>query len=55
MKAANFVLAPERRTWSFYGEFAPMSRIRILTNDRVHLNEAGNRFVAETMLKCLGE
>jgi lysophospholipase L1-like esterase len=27
----------------------------ILTPDRVHLNEAGNRFVAETMLKCLGE
>lgn len=27
----------------------------ILTSDRVHLNEAGNRFVAETMLKSLGE
>jgi lysophospholipase L1-like esterase len=27
----------------------------ILTSDRVHLNEAGNKFVAETMLKCLGE
>ncbi len=27
----------------------------ILTNDRVHLNEAGNRFVAEVMLKSLGE
>jgi lysophospholipase L1-like esterase len=25
----------------------------ILTGDRVHLNEAGNRFVAETMLKVL--
>jgi lysophospholipase L1-like esterase len=25
----------------------------ILTSDRVHLNEAGNRFVAETMLKVL--
>lgn len=25
----------------------------ILTNDRVHLNEAGNKFVAETMLKTL--
>ena len=25
----------------------------ILTNDRVHLNEAGNRFVAEVMLKTL--
>jgi len=27
----------------------------ILTGDRVHLNEAGNRLVAETMLKALGE
>lgn len=27
----------------------------ILTGDRVHLNEAGNRFVAETILKALGE
>ncbi len=27
----------------------------ILTGDRVHLNEAGNRLVAETMLKSLGE
>jgi lysophospholipase L1-like esterase len=27
----------------------------ILTGDRVHLNEAGNRFVAQTILKCLGE
>src|SRR4051794_11354339 len=27
----------------------------ILTSDRVHLNEAGNKFVAEHMLKCLGE
>lgn len=27
----------------------------ILTTDRVHLNEAGNRFVAQTMLKSLGE
>ena len=27
----------------------------ILTNDRVHLNEAGNCFVAEVMLKSLGE
>lgn len=27
----------------------------ILTTDRVHLNEAGNRFVAEVMLKSLGE
>ncbi|MFO0967458.1 MAG: SGNH/GDSL hydrolase family protein [Gemmataceae bacterium] len=27
----------------------------VLTSDRVHLNEAGNRFVAEVMLKCLGE
>jgi isoamyl acetate esterase len=26
----------------------------ILTSDRVHLNEAGNRLVAETMLKSLG-
>jgi lysophospholipase L1-like esterase len=26
----------------------------ILTGDRVHLNEAGNRFVAEVMLKSLG-
>jgi lysophospholipase L1-like esterase len=26
----------------------------ILTGDRVHLNDAGNRFVAETMLKSLG-
>ena len=25
----------------------------ILTSDRVHLNEAGNKFVAETMLKVL--
>jgi lysophospholipase L1-like esterase len=25
----------------------------ILTSDRVHLNEAGNRLVAETMLKSL--
>lgn len=25
----------------------------ILTTDRVHLNDAGNRFVAEVMLKCL--
>jgi len=27
----------------------------ILTTDRVHLSDAGNRFVAETMLKCLGQ
>ncbi len=27
----------------------------VLTSDRVHLNEQGNRFVAETLLKCLGE
>ena len=27
----------------------------ILTTDRVHLNEAGNRLVAETILKSLGE
>ncbi len=27
----------------------------VLTSDRVHLNEAGNKFVAETILKCLGE
>ncbi len=27
----------------------------ILTSDRVHLNDAGNRFVAQVMLKCLGE
>jgi lysophospholipase L1-like esterase len=26
----------------------------ILTSDRVHLNDAGNRFVAETILKSLG-
>jgi lysophospholipase L1-like esterase len=27
----------------------------VLTGDRVHLNDAGNKFVAETILKCLGE
>lgn len=27
----------------------------ILTSDRVHLNDAGNKFVADAMLKCLGE
>jgi lysophospholipase L1-like esterase len=27
----------------------------ILTSDRVHLNDAGNKFVAETILKSLGE
>ncbi len=27
----------------------------ILTSDRVHLNEAGNRFVADAMLKALGQ
>jgi len=27
----------------------------ILTSDRVHLNDAGNKFVAEVMLKSLGE
>ena len=27
----------------------------VLTSDRVHLNEAGNRFVAEAMLKSLGQ
>lgn len=27
----------------------------VLTGDRVHLNEAGNRLVADTMLKTLGE
>jgi lysophospholipase L1-like esterase len=27
----------------------------ILTGDRVHLNDAGNKFVAETILHCLGE
>jgi isoamyl acetate esterase len=27
----------------------------VLTGDRVHLNDAGNKFVAETLLKCLGE
>jgi lysophospholipase L1-like esterase len=26
----------------------------VLTGDRVHLNERGNQFVAETILKCLG-
>ncbi len=29
--------------------------VGILTRDRVHLNEAGNKLVAETMLKALGE
>lgn len=27
----------------------------VLTSDRVHLNDAGNRFVAQAILKCLGE
>jgi isoamyl acetate esterase len=27
----------------------------VLTNDRVHLNDAGNKLVAETILKSLGE
>ncbi len=27
----------------------------VLTSDRVHLNDAGNRFVADVMLKSLGE
>jgi lysophospholipase L1-like esterase len=27
----------------------------VLTGDGVHLNEAGNKFVAETILKCLGD
>jgi lysophospholipase L1-like esterase len=27
----------------------------VLTSDRVHLNDAGNRFVAETMRKCLAD
>jgi lysophospholipase L1-like esterase len=27
----------------------------VLTTDRVHLNAAGNRFVADQILKCLGE
>ncbi len=27
----------------------------VLTSDRVHLNDAGNKFVAATILKCLGE
>ena len=27
----------------------------VLTGDRVHLNDAGNRFVADTMLKTLGQ
>jgi lysophospholipase L1-like esterase len=27
----------------------------VLTGDRVHLNDAGNRFVADTILKCLGQ
>jgi isoamyl acetate esterase len=27
----------------------------ILTSDRVHLNATGNRFVADVLLKCLGE
>jgi lysophospholipase L1-like esterase len=27
----------------------------VLTGDRVHLNEAGNKFVADVMLKCLGQ
>jgi lysophospholipase L1-like esterase len=27
----------------------------VLTGDRVHLNDAGNKLVAETILKCLGE
>lgn len=26
----------------------------VLTSDRVHLNDAGNRFVADTILHCLG-
>jgi lysophospholipase L1-like esterase len=34
----------------------PENRERgVLTGDRVHLNAAGNRFVADTILKCLGE
>lgn len=32
-----------------------MKAAGILTTDRVHLNEAGNRLVAETILKSLGE
>ncbi len=27
----------------------------VLTGDRVHLNDAGNKLVADTILKCLGE
>jgi lysophospholipase L1-like esterase len=27
----------------------------VLTTDGVHLNDAGNKFVADTILKCLGE
>jgi lysophospholipase L1-like esterase len=27
----------------------------VLTGDRVHLNDAGNKLVAETILKTLGE
>jgi lysophospholipase L1-like esterase len=27
----------------------------VLTSDTVHLNDAGNKFVAEVMLKCLGQ
>jgi hypothetical protein len=27
----------------------------ILTGDGVHLNDAGNKFVAETIIKALGE
>jgi lysophospholipase L1-like esterase len=27
----------------------------VLTSDRVHLNDAGNKLVADTILKCLGE
>ena len=27
----------------------------VLTGDRVHLNEKGNRFVAEQMLRMIGE
>jgi lysophospholipase L1-like esterase len=41
---------------TYLKEHNPEDRERgVLTGDRVHLNDAGNRFVADTILKCLGE
>lgn len=56
-KKAKVTLCDLRKAFQAYlsGKNPDNKEAGILTGDRVHLNDAGNRLVAETMLKTLGE